>query len=96
MQVTPRRTLATDKRTYPRGGLVLVETNVETIGGGHAPFIQLMLDQDTGGAIAAPGRADLFIGTGPTAELLAGRQYAEGRMYYVLLKPEYVQRYRRD
>lgn len=96
VQVTPRRTLATDKRTYPRGGLVLVETNVATIGGGHAPFVQFMLDQDTGGAIAAPGRADLFIGTGPTAELLAGHQYAEGRMYYVLLKPEYVERYRRD
>ncbi|MHC4107516.1 MAG: MltA domain-containing protein [Planctomycetota bacterium] len=93
VKVTPLRTLATDKRTYPRGGLVLVETNVATIGGGHAPLVQLMLDQDTGGAIAAPGRADLFIGTGPTAELLAGRQYAEGRMYYMLLKPEYVGMY---
>ena len=75
---------------------MLVETRVATIGDGQEPFVQLMLDQDTGGAIAAPGRADLFIGTGATAELLAGRQYAEGRMYYVLLKPEYVGKYKRN
>ena len=35
------------------------------------PFRQLMLDQDTGGAIRAPGRADIYFGIGPEAETLA-------------------------
>jgi membrane-bound lytic murein transglycosylase A len=47
-----------------------------------------MLDQDTGGAIQAPGRADIYMGIGPSAEILAGGQYAEGRLYYFFLKPE--------
>ena len=49
--------------------------------------MQFMLDQDTGGAINAPGRADIFMGIGATAEILAGGQYAEGRLYYFFLKP---------
>jgi membrane-bound lytic murein transglycosylase A len=49
-----------------------------------------MCDQDTGGAINAPGRADIYMGEGPTAEILAGGQYAEGRLYYLFLKPEFV------
>ena len=47
---------------------------------------QLMLDQDTGGAIRAPGRADLYFGIGPEAENRAGRQHAEGRLFYLLHK----------
>jgi len=49
-----------------------------------------MTDQDTGGAIRAPGRADLFMGVGPTAGLKAGGQYAEGQLYYLFLKPDVV------
>mgnify|MGYP001419760136 FL=1 len=53
-------------------------------------FIQFMTDQDTGGAIHAPGRADLFMGVGPTTGIRAGNQYAEGRLYYLFLKPNVV------
>ncbi|MCH2132241.1 MAG: MltA domain-containing protein [Phycisphaerales bacterium] len=84
--VTPERTVATDKSVYPRGGVVLVDTRTNTFGG-EKPFTQFMLDQDTGGAIRAPGRADLYMGTGAAAEILAGGQYAEGTMYYFFLKP---------
>ena len=84
--VTTQRTLATDKRIYPRGGLVLVKTKAVTYGGGQREFLQFMLDQDTGGAIQAPGRADIFMGIGSSAEILAGGQYAEGRLYYFFLK----------
>jgi membrane-bound lytic murein transglycosylase A len=49
-----------------------------------------MLDQDTGGAIRAAGRADLYMGAGAPAELLAGGQYATGKMFYFFLKPEHV------
>ena len=45
----------------------------------------------TGGAIRAPGRADIFMGTGEGAETLAGTQKAEGRLYYFFVKPEFVE-----
>ncbi len=90
VQVTPERTLATDKKIYPRGGLVLVDTTAITFGDQHRKFLQFMLDQDTGGAIKAPGRADIFMGIGSGAEILAGGQYAEGKLYYFFLKPQDV------
>ena len=31
---------------------------------------------------------DIFMGIGSGAEILAGGQYAEGRLYYFVLKPE--------
>ncbi len=89
-RVTPMRTLATDKAIFPRGAPVWVETTAPTETGGQAPFRELLFDQDTGGAIRAAGRGDIYFGIGPRAERLAGRQSAEGRMYYLLLKPEYV------
>jgi membrane-bound lytic murein transglycosylase A len=88
VRVTAKRSLATDKKIYPRGGLVLVDTEAISFAGSGRPFLQFMLDQDTGGAIQAPGRADIFMGIGSGAEILAGGQYAEGRLYYFVLKPE--------
>ena len=82
-KVTPGRTLATDKAVYPRGGAVLVSTTTPD----GARFDRLMLDQDTGGAIRAPGRADIYFGVGPDAEAVAGSMAAEGRLYYLFLKP---------
>lgn len=87
VRVTERATLATDKKIYPRGGVVLVDTQAVTLSQAKRRFFQFMMDQDTGGAIQAPGRADIFMGTGETAEVLAGGQYAEGRLYYFFLKP---------
>ncbi len=45
-----------------------------------------MLDQDSGGAIVGPARADLFFGAGERAGAIAGPQRHTGRMYYLLLK----------
>ncbi|MCH2153198.1 MAG: MltA domain-containing protein [Phycisphaerales bacterium] len=87
--VTAERSIATDKSVYPRGGVVLVDTHTNTFSG-QKPFTQFMLDQDTGGAIRAPGRADLYMGSGAASEILAGGQYAEGKLYYFFLKPERV------
>jgi len=81
-RVTPGRSLATDKKIFPRGGVVLAST---TLPDGQ-PFRRLMLDQDTGGAIRAPGRADIYFGIGPRAEKLSGDQAAEGRLFYLFLK----------
>ncbi len=92
--VTPLRSLATDKTIFPRGNLTFVTTHLfQPIGPGQArndPFNQFMLDQDTGGAIRAPGRADIFIGTGHAAGQIAGRTAMEGKLYYLFLKPELV------
>lgn len=93
VKVTERTTLATDKRIYPRGGVVFVDTQAITYSRGTERFQRFMFDQDTGGAIQAPGRADIFMGIGPGAEILAGGQYAEGTLYYFFLRPEYVQEY---
>ena len=93
VRVTEQTSLATDKKIYPRGGIVLVDTEGVTVSGRKRDFLQFMLDQDTGGAIQAPGRADIFMGQGPTAEILAGGQFAEGRLYYFILKPEFASRY---
>lgn len=93
VRVTEQTSLATDKKIYPRGGVVLVDTEGVTVSGRPRDFLQFMLDQDTGGAIKAPGRADIFMGQGPTAEILAGGQFAEGRLYYFILKPEFVSKY---
>ena len=84
------RSLATDKRIYPRGCITLVNTVIPAQGGGQRTFDQFMLDQDAGGAIRAPGRADIYMGIGAQAEAIAGQQASEGRLYYFLLKPERV------
>ena len=72
---------------------MFVDTQSSTYGGSKETFQRFMLDQDTGGAIRAPGRADIFMGIGPSAEILAGHQYCEGTLYYFFLKPEYVSQY---
>lgn len=82
-RVQDERSLATDKKIFPRGGVVLASTQLPD----GTPFRQLMLDQDTGGAIRAPGRADIYFGIGRAAEQLSGQQAAEGRLFYLFLTP---------
>ncbi len=89
--VTPLRTLAADKSVFPPGGVVLVVTEVAGRRGRREKLVQFMLDQDSGGAIRSPGRADIYFGVGPEAEVRAGGQYAEGQLYYLFLKPERVE-----
>lgn len=86
VQVTPTVSLATDKDVFPRGGIVVVETRKTPLNGTPSDFNQIMLDQDTGGAIRAAGRGDIYYGVGPDAERNAGGQFAEGRLYYFFLK----------
>ena len=91
--VNQRASIATDKTVYPRGGVVMVDTQAVTIDRKREPLVRFMLDQDTGGAIKAPGRADIFMGIGPSAEVLAGGQFAEGKLYYFFLKPDHIAQY---
>ena len=85
--VTTRASIATDKSVYPPGAVALVETRAVQSDGRRERFVRLVCDQDTGGAIVAPGRCDLFMGIGPEARVLAGGQYSEGTMYYIFRKP---------
>lgn len=86
-KVTGRSSLATDKDVYPRACVVFVDTSGIEVSGARVPIQRFMLDQDTGGAIRAPGRADIYMGEGPEAETFAGGQYAEGSLYYLFLRP---------
>ena len=92
-RVNEDASIATDKTIFPRGGLVMVDTRANTFTRGLIEYKNFMLDQDTGGAIRAAGRADLYMGAGAAAELLAGGQYATGKMFYFFLKPEHVSKY---
>ena len=91
--VTDHATVATDKRIFPRGLVMLFDTEVADYAGRMGAFDRFMVDQDTGGAIRAAGRADIYMGVGAAAEILAGNQYADGTFYYFVLKPEFVSRY---
>jgi len=87
--VTPMRTIATDKSIFPRGCLAFISTNLPQVRGSSVlsqTYTGFVLDQDTGGAIRAPGRCDIYMGQGDTAGELAGRTYQEGRLYYLFLK----------
>ena len=88
--LTPGRSIATDSRLLPKGGLALIETQKPLIENGMikewVPFTRFVLNQDTGGAIKGPGRVDLFWGQGPEAELSAGYMQQEGKLYFLIRK----------
>lgn len=88
-EVIPKRSIATDKEVYPRAALTFVSTRIPKETGGQIQntwYTGFALDQDTGGAIRAPGRCDIYMGIGPKAGQLAGHTYQEGRLYYLFLK----------
>ena len=91
--VTSYATLATDKRIFPRGLAMLVDTQTADYAGKMRDWRRFMLDQDTGGAIRAAGRGDIYMGVGAAARVLAGNQYADGSFFYFVLKPEFVDRF---
>ena len=92
-RVTPYRTIATDKEVYPRAAVAFLQTRLPSFEDGRIverDYHGFALDQDTGGAIRAPGRCDVFMGTGDAVAELAGRTMAEGRLYYIFAKPEFT------
>jgi len=85
------RTLATDKSIFPRGCLAFLSTQLPSMQAGRmsiGAYEGFALDQDTGGAIRAPGRCDIYMGEGDEAGQLAGQTYQEGRLYYLFIRPE--------
>ena len=88
--VTARCTIATDKSVFPRGCLAFVDTQAPIATDSAEPvkarWQHFALDQDSGGAIRAAGRADIYVGIGDQAGRLAGWMLDEGRLYYLFLK----------
>lgn len=84
--VTADVSVATNKQIFPPGAAMLVQTALVGADGKARPTCTLRLDQDTGGAMRAPGRADLYMGVGDEAGVRAGGQWNEGRMWYLILK----------
>jgi membrane-bound lytic murein transglycosylase A len=79
--VIPFRTIATDKAIYPRAMFAFISAGLDRPVG-------FALDQDTGGAIRAAGRCDVYMGVGDHAGELAGGTYREGQLYYLFIKPD--------
>ena len=86
--LTAGASLATDKTVYPPGGLVLVRTPMVDETDRPTWTARFLLDQDSGGAIKGPGRADIFEGIGEEAGRLAGGVKAHGRLLYFFLKQD--------
>ncbi len=91
VQVTPFRSIATDPAVFPRGGLCFVRTrlpdryriNPLKVWEDTAFFA---MNQDAGGAIKGPARADIFCGTGNYAEFTAGHMNTPGQLFFLVLK----------
>jgi membrane-bound lytic murein transglycosylase A len=77
--VTPFATVATDKSIFPRAMPVFVVAPLPSSNGSTQTFRGIMLDQDTGGAIRAAGRCDIYMGLGDQA----GQELNVGQMYYL-------------
>jgi membrane-bound lytic murein transglycosylase A len=94
--VTPWATIATDKNMdenhgdiYPRAMPAFLCVDVpQDSGEGFRPLRGFLMDQDTGGAIRASGRCDIYMGIGDQAETIAGHELQEGTLYYLAIKPE--------
>lgn len=84
--VTPWVSLAVDRKVIPHGAVTMVLAPLPGPDGSHTrPFPALTLPQDTGGAIRGH-RVDLFCGTGPDAEHVAGHLDVKGAVYILLPK----------
>ena len=87
VQLTPMISLAVDRRFWPYGAPVWLETRIPAPQGGERSFRRLMVAQDTGTAIRGMVRGDIYFGFGEAAGALAGRMQAPGYMAVLLPKP---------
>jgi len=88
--LTPERSIALDDKLFPKGALCYITAKKPVVQDNGIleweGMTRLMVNQDTGGAIRGAGRADIFWGSGPYAELAAGHMKHEGDLYVLLPK----------
>jgi len=90
--VTPRRSIATDHRLFPRGALGFLVSEIPAMGDdgrtvAAGPLTRFVLNQDRGGAIRGTDRADFFWGRGEEAATRAGLMKQPGRLFFFAPKP---------
>lgn len=93
VEITALRSIATDSRLFPKGGLCYMQARLPDTEAKQPlkewePTSFFVLNQDTGGAIRGPARADLFCGNGDYAEFTAGHMNTYGKLYFMVLKPD--------
>jgi len=93
VKLTPGRSIALDRRIFPKAALCFIEAEMPVVDSAGQiqswrSFTRFAMNQDTGGAIRGPGRADIFWGNGPYAEIVAGHLKHTGKLYFLVLKPE--------
>ena len=85
VELTPERSAAVDRNFIPQSAPLFIDTMVPTEDGtAERVFQQLVVAQDSGGAIRGPVRADIFWGASERGAAIAGRLKSRGR-YYLLL-----------
>jgi membrane-bound lytic murein transglycosylase A len=84
--LTPEGSLAIDDAFYPYGLPFWLDTTLPDMPGiaGGQTYRQLVVAQDTGGAILGVVRGDLFMGYGEMAEALAGHMKQPVRFWLLL------------
>jgi peptidoglycan lytic transglycosylase A len=90
--LTPGRSVALDSRIFPKGALGFISCQKPLVNEKGditvwTQFSRFVLNQDSGGAIKGAGRADIFWGSGPYAELAAGHLKHDGELYILIKKP---------
>jgi membrane-bound lytic murein transglycosylase A len=89
--LTPGRSIALDSKIFPKGALGFISCQKPLVNEkgdiiGWIKFSRFVLNQDSGGAIKGAGRADLFWGSGPYAEMAAGHLKHNGELYILIKK----------
>ena len=92
VKLTPGRSIALDRRIFPKAALCFIEAEMPVVDSAGQiqswrTLTRFAMNQDTGGAIRGPGRADIFWGSGPYAEIAAGHLKHTGKLYFLVLKP---------
>ncbi len=90
--LTPGRSVALDSKIFPRGALGFISCQKPLVNNqgdiiGWTKFSRFVLNQDSGAAIKGAGRADIFWGSGPYAELTSGHLKHQGDLYILIKKP---------
>ena len=83
--------MALDAKIFPKGGLGFISSQKPLVNDqgeivGWTKFSRFVLNQDSGGAIKGAGRADVFWGSGPYAESVAGHLQQVGDLYILIKK----------
>lgn len=92
--LVPGRSIATDQRFFPPGGLAFVQMQQPVLNAqgeitAWRPASRFVFNHDTGSAITGPGRVDLFWGHGPKAEMAAGHMQHTGTLFFLLKRQSF-------